>query len=344
VTHLEFNTSLLRERFILREQDKTSLGKPKALHAVSNRIDIELLGDHAERFVVRAQNMHICVRVMARIVQSFLRMGAITNRDTDHDWAQDWEAVFNDYERFHNPDLWCSIYHDGKDVFNYGEHHPFLDLIEKYAAGHDGIYDDSVLLAEKALKKSGQHLEIEHIRSVALSLELMPAHCRCGIIHRAPQQTTTFSFHAYPLEGEKQVNIPQIVSACAAYLEGIQLAYMIGMNGVKQALGIIEAYSEAERHTQRARDRLGRLRSEIQDMERAHIVRYRPDKPDFTLLIHEAEELAEQTFEAPEGKEPAEDWLIPEKHPEKPRKQDTPNDDPPGPDAPLRGDSGKLFS
>ncbi len=300
---LEFTASLLREKFILSEDRPLSEDDdPTHLIALSNRIQIDLPGRVPEEFVIRAHNMHVCTRMIVRLLQNFQRLGAIMNRPTPHDWESDWDICVNDYERFYNPDLWGAVYFEGKLIFEAGDHHPFLDLIEKCAHEHDGAYEESVVAAENAFKASGKDIKVHYDSNVALVLDMAAAQCRCGIIHRSPTQTTTFSFGAYPREKDEAINIPQIIGSAAAYLEGIQLAFMIGMNNVKMVMGIIERFSHEEKQTREAKKRMARINTEISNMEAIHDIRYRPEKPSFTQITNAAETLAENTLEPPPRK------------------------------------------
>lgn len=299
---MEFTASLIREKFVLQEQDNTKRDKAPNLTALSNRIEVMLEGQRNETYVVRAHNMHLCVRMTTRIVQNFQRLGAIMNRVNPHDWDQDWRVTLSDYERLYNTDAWAVVYYEGKPVFSSGEYHPFLDLIEKCAIEHDGAYDETIPIAEEAFKSTGKDVKIEYDANVALVLDMASKQCRSGIIHRGPLRTTTFSFGAFPKEEGKAVNIPQIMAASAAFLEAVQLAFMVGMNNVKIVMGIIERFSTAEKQTREAKQRLGKLITEISNMEATHDIRYRPEKPSFSEITNSAEEIAENTLEPPPPK------------------------------------------
>lgn len=296
---MEFTIPLVREKFVLKEASQSTEGSTSDLIALSNRIEVNFAGQSSETFVLRAQNMHICVRMLVRFIQNFQRLGAIMNRPTSPDWDRDWSMVINDYERLYNPNLWGAIYFEGKPVFEAGEHHPFLDLIEKCAHSHKGAYDEVIPVAKNAFKATGKEINIEYDANVALVLDMNPDHARCGIIHRAPTRTTTFSYRATPSEGEKAINIPQVIGGTAAFLEGIQLGFLVGMNEVKSIMGIIERFSQEEKQTKEAKQRLSRLRTEIINMEDSHEIRYRPEKPDFLKIAKEAAKLAEDTLEPP---------------------------------------------
>ncbi len=93
------------------------------------------------------------------------------------------------------------------------------------------------------------------------------------------------------------------MSAAAAFLEGIQLAFMIGMNNIKIQLGIIERLSKDEKKNREAIRRLSRLSAEIANLENSFDVRYRPEKPEFQHTIMDAEKLAMKVLQPEEGSE-----------------------------------------
>jgi len=120
------------------------------------------------------------------------------------------------------------------------------------------------------------------------------------VILRAPERTTTFNFTV--LSKDQEINIPQCLSVSAAFLEGIQLAFMVGMNVFKIRVGIFDRGSHDEKQTKEGQRRLGRLNAEIASMDSAFDVRYRPEKPEFYRIVSEAEDLANRTIKIPEKK------------------------------------------
>src|SRR6185436_19167734 len=129
---LEFNASLLREKFVI-----TDALAPDAtpVIALSNRLVVPMVsenGKEAETYVVRAQNMHICVRVAAQIAREFQDAGPLQTRKKPFDWPDMWEQVVKGYEKNWNPARWIVVYHKGRIVFEDGpaKRHTFLDIIE----------------------------------------------------------------------------------------------------------------------------------------------------------------------------------------------------------------------
>lgn len=300
---MEIDGSLLREKFILHDLDQKGKNAD-AMTVLSNRLDLTLRSgkDYEENFVIRAHNMHMSTRMAGKIANSFSRLGSLINRTTPYEWDDDWKAIFNDYERAYNEQVWLCVYHKGKVLFSYGEYPQFLDIIENFAQKNPEHYDRSLSIAEQAFKDNGKNIEIEYDGNVALVLTLDDLQARAGVIHRGPTRSTTFNFTARPGDGKGKVNIPQAMGAAAAFLEGVQLAFTIGMDNEKIVIGIIERFSREEKRAREAKERLKRLSNEIINLEKSHNVRYRPEKPDFEALTAEAEDLGKRVLEPPPRK------------------------------------------
>ena len=316
-----FETSLLREKFVIHDP-KTGNKDEKATIALSNRFVVDLRnakGSVLETYVVRGHNMHTVVRMATRILYAFNQSGPIAKRVPEFDWPKAWDTIINDYEYAYNPQRWVAVYKDGKTVFTYGEYHPFLDMIEKCDEDNDKDYDYAIPLAEQLFKKAGQNLRIEHDSNVALSVNFEDNQGRLGIILRGSNKTTTFSFSATATKKDQVLNIPQCLGAAAAFLEGVQLAFLVGMNIEKIRIGLISRFSKEEKQTREGRQRLARLSTEIANLESAFEVRYRPEKPEFPAMVVEAEELGQKILEPPEkpfgegGPQPEEEGETPEK-------------------------------
>ncbi len=288
---IEMQTSLLREKFTIKNMQENAEGRRASLVVPSNRMEVSLSDNNLETYIVRAHNMHSTLRMAARITQELREGGPIANRPVTFDWASAWKSMASDYEKIYNPDLWIVVYHGGKPVFSNGGHPPFTDVIEKFNASSDEDYEHSIDLAEKAFQKNGEPVDIEHDGNVALNVDLKEDKSRCSIILRTSAKTTTFTFTVIS-EDDNPVNFAQCLGASAAFLEGIQLCFMIGTNIEKIRLGIIERHTEEDKKTSEAKTRLNRLRSEISNLENSYNVGYRPEKPNFDALLNEAEEMA----------------------------------------------------
>jgi hypothetical protein len=319
-----FNASLLREKFVIRDvtaADTDDSGVP--LIALSNRLAVPLGlpgGRAEEHFVVRAQNMHTCARFAARIAQEYAEKGPLMGRkDKDaFDWEYAWLSIVKGYEKTWNPNRWVAVYHKGRLLFEaHGEgtqRHPFVDIIEQCDAVNPESYEESLKIAEAAFKQAGKFVTIEYDSNVALVVSIKDDEGKCGVIVRGPARTTTFNFTSRP-RGGRLVKPSQCLSAAAAFLEGIQLSFFVGMTNVKQQYELIDKISEDARKGREASQKLGRLNAAIAQFENLLEVGYRPDRPDFGKMIDEAEVFArkilakeiERKIEA--GEISGEDWV-----------------------------------
>lgn len=289
----KFQTSLLREKFIIHDTASTN----DAVVALSNRILVELTdgrGEVDESFAVRAQNMHCCTRIAAQIVQSYGASGSLMMRGAPYDWGALVRASCSDYEADWNPQFWAVIYYQGKVLYTQGEHHPFFDVIEKCQFSNRGEYERAIPMAEDVFRTMGKVVRINYDGNYALSVNLEPRQARIGVIVRNPAKTATFNISAMA-KGAGNVSYPQCLNAAAAFLEGIQLAFMVGSNEEKIRTGRIARHSPEERQTAAGRARLVRLESEIAALEDSFDVRYRPERPSFRAILSEAETMARGT-------------------------------------------------
>ena len=306
----DFSTSLLREKFVIHDPYADPGEHKGPVVALSNRIVLELKNERGEPeiFAIRAQNMHSCIRVGAKLLQSHRQGGALLNRSVPYDWDAAWESTLSEYEQIFNPQRWVCIYVKGRVLFEKGEHHPLLDVIEKCQYANKGPYDDAVIMAEDAFKKTGKVVKLEYDGNVALVVNFQERHGRCGIILRGADKTTTFNFVAEQrsVPNSSAFNHAQALTVAAAFLEGIQMAFLVGMNDEKIRRGLIARPSPEEKQTREARRRLSRLNAEIANLESAFDVRYRPERPEFQSIMIDAEKLAQKILGpvVPEKKKP----------------------------------------
>lgn len=307
---MEFSTTLLREKFVIRDGRGEDIdGHP--LIAVSNRMVVPLLdvrGRPVETFIVRAQTMHACIRMASKIVQTYLRAGPLMVRAEQFDYDEAWDQIVEDHERKFNPERWVAVYNNGRMLYAGGDHHMFLDMVEKCDSRNPGNYDQSVQLAEQAFLALGKQVTISHDSNIGLVTTVKKNYGKCGLILRNPNRRTTFNFIAED-KGERSVSVAQCLVVAAAFLEGIQLSFQIGMANEKLRLNKISKYSEEDKKADSGRRRLGRLNAEIRTFENALSVRYRPEKPEFSQMVLEAESFTR-------------DLLAPRAEP-KPRKKET---------------------
>jgi len=312
----EFKTSLLREKFTLYPLNEDE----EPIIALSNRISVPLKSDDGidnETFIVRTQNMHSCARVAAAIVKQFTEHGSLTEGAMPVKWNLLWGDVIKGYEKDWNPDIWCAIYHKGRVIFQDGEHHPFLDIIEKCDIANKGEYIESIKFAETAFGQAGKQVRIEHDSNVALISSTTEEKAKCGIIVRAATGATTFNYTSSTREESPlKIHPYTTMTVSAAFLEAIQLAFQVGLINKKQQFKLIERYSDEERQHRRATNRLANLNRAISNYEENFNVNYRPDRPTVKDMVQKAEDFAikmlkpEIEDKLADGSLDSKDWVI----------------------------------
>ena len=278
--------------------------KDAATIAMSNRMVVELINpqnDMRETYVVRAQNMHCVVNMAAQIVKEYGENGPIAARGF-FNWVDCWQKAISDFEYKHNDQRWLAVYHNGKRIFRAPENevHPFLDMIEKCDFGNTNAYDYAIPMAQELLKQSGKPIALEYDGNVALNVQIENNEARIGVILRSSSKTTTFSFSIKPRLEQGSLDISQSLEGAASFLEGVQLAFQVGMSNEKLRMGIFKRLTPEHQQTREGRARLEQLATEIGNLQTIYDVRYRPEKPNFDKLVSEAEAFGHRTLEPPE--------------------------------------------
>lgn len=298
---MKVDTTLLREKFVIREKDASNDKKALEIVCPSSRValTVEPRGRGADDFVIRGKNMHACVRVAALIVNEYDKRGPILVREPPFKWDELWRKVVNDYERKYNPERWIAIYHKGRPIFQDGEYHPFVDIIEKCDMLNTGQYEKSIDMAETAFQQSGKDVDIKYDSNVAMVSVVEDNHGRCSLIIRGPLNTKTFNFTLHS-QIERDVLPPvQPLITAANFLEGIQLCYMTGFNLIKISKGIITPDMFDHALTFEARKRINELNSTIKVTEEKFRMNFRPERPNFYEILTETESHARKVIPDP---------------------------------------------
>lgn len=290
---VDFRTSLLREKFTITEK-KNKDADP--VIALSNRIAVPLTSEDKidnETFIIRTQNMHSCARLAAAMTKEFFERGTIANRAIPVAWNDMWQDVIKGYEREWNENIWCAIYHKGRVIYEDGERHSFLDIIEQCDAANKEEYTQSVEFAENAFSQAGKEVSIHHDSNVALILATTKEQAKCGVIVRAASGATTFNYTATPnLRYSKPIHAHTTLTVAAAFLEGVQLAFHVGLMNKRSEYRLVEKYSNEDRKYKRSSTRLQNLGRAIGTYEQQFNVAYRPERPTFTDMVEKAEAIA----------------------------------------------------
>lgn len=286
-----FSAILLREKFVIRD---TKVPDAQAITALSNRICLHLMdstGHIIETFIIRSQAMHTCIRMAAKLVQTFRSTGPIMARELSFNFAEAWEDVIEDYDRRANEKIWVAIYNGGKRIYGSNEYHAFLDVIENCDARNTtGNYDSSLLLAEEVFANKGKQVAIDYEAHTGMVLDIKNNRGRCGLILRTPSRRTNFNYTVEEKKGAGfKVNAVHCLTIAAAFLEGFELAFFIGTVNEGLRLGTVQKYSKDDHNANAARKRMVRLANEIQNFETMFTVYYRPERPEFPEIVVEAE-------------------------------------------------------
>jgi hypothetical protein len=222
--------------------------------------------------------MHTTLRLASKIMFSYYKTGLFLDRSQPFDWESLWEQVLSQYEKDFNPGIWSAIYINGKPVFKTTKS-PFVDVIEKCALLTIDNYDATMEVTESALKQIGRAMRINHSSNVATVLTDSGDTMRCGIIHRARGKDTTFNFTAEG--GETHNRIVQCISIAAAFLEALNLQFVVQSLQEKNKRGEIPKVSKEANQLRGATARLITLDKGIMSFEDIYKVKYRPEKPKF---------------------------------------------------------------
>lgn len=290
----EFKTTLLREKFVMSENGPAAL-KSEPVIALSNRIVLNLAGspkEQPETYIIRSQNMHSCARLAAAIAKEYTERGAIMKRVIPFYWRNLWLDAIKGYEKDWNPDIWGAIYYKGRVIFDHGEHHPFLDIIEKCDAANQEDYTKSVAFAEDAFRQAGKDVTIKQDSNIALIVTMKDDVAQCGIILRGAGKKATFNLIVKPRPNGEAIRFPTIMTTSALFLEGIQLAFAVGFANRKREMGMVDRYSDEDRKARRGAERLANLSGAINTIEEKYQITYRPERPDFQRMVRESDEHA----------------------------------------------------
>lgn len=284
---MQLETSLLREKFDIREKSPENPDKALEIIALSNRMVITLQAGEtlAETYVVRTGNMYSCARFCSILVAEYQRMGPLLSRSPALDWHELWDNSLSSFERLHNPDKWVCLYRNGKIIYAEGEHHPFLDIIEQCDALNKGDYEGSIQLAENAFSQAGRKVEIHFDSNVALVCSLTREESKCSMVIRESGRSNTFNLSITPSGSGKAVEISHGLGISANILEAVQMCYRIGETNALIEMGHLKKYSDEYYLMTNRKKRLGEISAQLNSFENQNSIRYRPERPNFDHII-----------------------------------------------------------
>lgn len=150
-------------------------------------------------------------------------------------------------------------------------------------------------VAEDAFKKAGKTVHIDHDANVANIININKEEAKCGVILRGPNHTTTFNFSA-KVKRDWKITPSQCLNVSAAFLEGLQLSFFVGMTDIKLHYDLIDEFCDEAKKAEDARSKISRLTNAILQYENMADITYRPQKPAFPDMVAEAEKFAKKIF------------------------------------------------
>ena len=288
---MDMQTSLLREKFLIRENGEDD----NVIEAVGNRLALPLTRGAnlaSEHFVIRGRTMHCVTRMAAAMAQEYGDNGPLLNRLNKGGWQNLWNDSYSAHDNKIYDKNWIAIYHEGKPLFMEGEVHPFLHVMEQCDARNRAEYDKAIRIAEDVFKNAGKIVSIEHDTTIAMVAGIMPEGGRCGLIMRMPGHTSTFNFLLSPTkDGQKgspeSVRPHHLLDCAADFMEALQISVRIGLSQAKMERN---AFTAADDKALKAdRTRLGRLTQTLEQSEKLFNFKYRPERPDFIAIAQRVE-------------------------------------------------------
>jgi len=275
--------SLLREKFTIRDANNPDIDPVLAL---GNRLKIDLPNQN-KPLIIRGHSMHMTLRFGAEILKQMTYISHIEDVAGFFRWQETWEKLIRKFEKEHTPEAWIVVYYQGKVIFDYNPHHMFFDVIEQCEHKHlnlnDGRYEQSIILAQQAFKKSGRGVFIEQESHVGFILDISDLEARFAVILRLPNQKATFITRMSVDEVVKKKPYPHVcMNFSADYIEAINMAVRSGF--LERSLaeqGKASVKSPETKIFQTYQKRLTQLDLAIHQIENQFIVKYRPEKPDF---------------------------------------------------------------
>ncbi|PCI00794.1 MAG: hypothetical protein COB76_02735 [Alphaproteobacteria bacterium] len=269
--------SLLREKFTIREIGTTA----EPVIALGNRLQINI--PNAQPLIIRCHSMHATLRFGAEIVKQLSFHDAITDMKTTLDWPAIWTKITAAFEKANTPNTWISLYFCGKSIFEDGDHHMFIDVLEQCEFQNKNDYEQALIVAQNAFQKMGKSVMIDHESHVGFILDTEADEFRFAIMMRVPGQRANFIIRMAENPAIKNKPSDYVAMNLAAdYIEAINMAVRVGF--------IESAAESAGEDATKNKDfrilnyRLQDLTRSIAQFEIQYQTRYRPERPDFDLI------------------------------------------------------------
>lgn len=295
----DFDAVLLRERFVLENQ--ASSGEHEGDNskiALSNRLDFDCIdasGQHREKFVVRAQNIHTCLRAAALIAQQWYDHAHLNKSGAGRfQWKREYHETIKEFEEKWNPDCWASVYKNGHILFESGHKQKteLLDVIEQVYSHEKGDYDNIAQAAEQMFLQAGKKVSITYDHEQAMDLQGDPKEVQNKLTYRDPKGRNLLEMTIQ--QRGAAVKLSECLNVAAVIFEGYQLGYIIGQTNYDLAKGKITIRDKRIEQSDHALRRIKRLEDYFEHMTYRYKLTFEP-APNFRKNIKNVEAFLRKT-------------------------------------------------
>lgn len=281
-----FNTSLFREKFLIKNKGDVSDSSGKVIDVKTNRISFTLGSDDVkEEVVVRTKRAYISMILASRILRDYFYEDeeALLKRIIPVEWDALWASTLSDYEKKYNPDMWAGVYINGNPIFKFQEPE-LLDVVEKCAFLVADNYDEIPETLENLIEKAGESKTVEYDSELASKVEFSDDVAVCNVVNQHDGEEETLEIKVAYKDGQDEDRaklIEESLLLCAAYLEMFDLASYISETQSRLDAEEIDQNHEDVKKMRNAIARSNKVSDFIKEMEKEHEVEYAPERPKF---------------------------------------------------------------
>lgn len=257
----------------------------EASTAMGNRLSIQLQSkknDEMVEYIIRAQNMHTCLRIGAHVAYHHYEHGNIpTTGRNRFEWRFIYKSVTEIYEQKWNPDIWAVVYQNGRPTFKAGEAYPhFLDVIEMCSAYDQVDYSCVIKTVEDMFERAKKPTRVEYDQESILKLSGDNLEARLNIARRGPNGKEVVKSQIRR-QNSRDVRVSPCLTAAAAIIEAYQLGFFVAkVNELMHHEMLTLSNPEAVQGDHASR-RIIRLEEALDEFEEMYAVAYLPQKPNF---------------------------------------------------------------
>ena len=282
----DFSAQLTREKFLFHTKEEDTADIESLQKAMGNRLEISLYsreGGKKQRYIIRAQNMHICLRIGAHVAYHIYKFGSLTSQGgKQFDWPFIFDALTEVYEKKWNPYIWAAIYCNGKCLFKSGKQdQSLLEIVEKCMAYHDDIpYSSVVHAVEDMFRKAGTPVEIDYSGEPVINLSGTKQRARINLLKRAPTDKEVIKIEI-KTKRRRNIGLASCLGASAAILEAFQLGFFAARVN-EQVTHKKKNFNDKEvLQGDHAARRIANMKNVLRDFESEYLVNYSPRAPCF---------------------------------------------------------------